>query len=468
MDFFRALVGCCLFFTATSYCAADDVILRWNETLSEVLLADTAFQNPGMASRSMAMTNIAMYDALNSVAPKYQPFYTYDSIALPAGELVSAEAAAVQAGYRVLSSIYPAQQPILDASRTSILATLENPTAVDAGTRIGEAVAQTIIDRRSSDGFMDMVAYSTTDAPGHWQPDPLNPTQSVWGPEWGHITTFALPATDAFVPAEMPPLNSQAYADAFNEVKALGAKNSVVRTQEQTEIGLFWAYDRVGMGTPMRMYNKILRTVAKDQENDLTENARLFAMASSAVADAGVVAWDTKFTYDFWRPVTGIREADSDGNPATIADPTWEPLGAPGGKLDDGTEIADFTPPFPTYVSGHASFGGALFASLAEFYGTDEISFDVTSDEMPTLVRSFDRFSDAMKENGRSRVYLGIHWDFDDFVARDLGGEVASFTASNYFRPVPEPGFHAWALLMLACLTHALRSPRRREIPSSR
>ena len=212
------------------------------------------------------------------------------------------------------------------------------------------------------------------------------------------------------------------------------------------------------MGTPMRMYNKILRSVAKVQGNDLFENARLFASASTAVVDAGIVAWDTKFTYDFWRPVTGIREADADGNPATLADPTWEPLGSPGGIRDDGTVIDDFTPPFPTYVSGHASFGGALFGSLAEFYGTDEISFSVTSEEMPSVVHSFDRFSDAMKENGRSRVYLGIHWDFDDFVARDLGGEVASFVSANHFQAVPEPGFGALTLVTLSLI--ALRYRR--------
>ena len=212
----------------------------------------------------------------------------------------------------------------------------------------------------------------------------------------------------------------------------------------------------------MRMYNQVLRTVARGQGNDLSENARLFALASTAVADGGIVAWDTKFTYDFWRPVTGIREADADGNSNTDSDPTWEPLGAPGGMLDDGTLIQDFTPPFPTYVSGHATFGGALFGSLAEFYGTDDISFDVTSEEMPAMVRSFESFSDAMKENGRSRVYLGIHWDFDDFVARDLGGEVADFVAANYFQPVPEPGFSAFTLLLASGLVLGCRARRSR------
>lgn len=460
MDLMRALLGFCLCLSVTAgFSQADDVILRWNTTLTDVLQANTSLQNPGIASRSMAMTNIAMYDALNSISPTHQPFYSYATVP---SEGASGEAAAMQAGYRVLSSIYPGQQDALDASRAAILATLPASAGRDAGIQFGDSVGQAVVDRRATDGFMDAVAYAPSDAPGHWRPDPLNPNQMVWGPEWGQIETFSIPSTEGYVPAAMPALTSQAYADAFNEVKELGAKDSSVRTTEQTEIGLFWAYDRLGMGTPMRMYNKVLRSVAKDQENDLSENARLFALASTAVADAGVVAWDTKFTYDFWRPVTGIREADTDGNPETVANPMWEPLGAPGGVLEDGTLIQNFTPPFPTYVSGHASFGGALFGSLAEFYGTDNVAFDVTSEEMPAMVRTYESFSEAMKENGRSRVYLGIHWDFDDFVARDLGGEIANFVASNHFQPVPEPGFSALTSAFLLGLMLSLRSCRKK------
>jgi membrane-associated phospholipid phosphatase len=242
----------------------------------------------------------------------------------------------------------------------------------------------------------------------------------------------------------MPSLTDAAYTNAFREVKELGAKDSTIRTQEQTDIGQFWAYDRLGMGTPLRMYNRVLRTIAEGQENSLAENARLFAMASTAMADAGVTAWDSKFLYNFWRPVTGIRAADSDGNPDTVADPLWEPLGAPGGVLEDGTVIPDFTPPFPTYVSGHASFGGALFESLAEFYETDDVAFEIRSEEMPAMVRGFDSFSAAMRENGRSRVYLGIHWNFDDLFARELGQGVARVVSASYFKPVPEPGMDCY------------------------
>lgn len=456
MSYGRILAICFLCFSNANV-QADDVVLRWNSVLTEVLRADTEIQNPGMASRSMAMMNIAMYDAINSIQPTHREFYAHDDA--PAGAIP--EVAALQAGYRVLSSVYPNQHSLLDQQRELILTDLGYTDVDSTSVGFGNAIGEAVVDFRLDDGFMNMVSYTPSSGPGHWRPDPLNPSQTAWGTEWGQIRTFAIPGSDLYLPSEMPALSSQAYTDAFNEVKALGAKDSTVRTDEQTEIGLFWAYDREGMGTPMRMYNRILQTIANNEGNDLSENARLFAMASTSVADAGIVAWDTKFTYDFWRPVTGIREADSDGNSATHADPDWTPLGAPGGMLDDGTIVPDFTPPFPTYVSGHATFGGALFGAIHDFYGTDALEFEVTSDEMPGTVRSFDSLSSAMEENGRSRVYLGIHWDFDDFVARDLGGEVAGYVSSQHFQSVPEPRFTSLTFAMLALASFLVRTSRK-------
>ena len=213
------------------------------------------------------------------------------------------------------------------------------------------------------------------------------------------------------------------------------------------------------MGTPMRLYIDILDIISAQEENSLSENAKLYAVASTAIADAGIVAWDAKFKYDFWRPVSGIRQADVDGNPDTLVDPDWTPLGAPGGTHPDGSPISDFTPPFPTYVSGHASFGGALFGALEEFYGTDDISFSLQSEELPGVTRHFDTLSEAMAENGRSRVYLGIHWDFDDYMARNVGDLVAADVMQNHFAAVPEPG----AIPLLSCVLFVafrLRSSR--------
>lgn len=427
-----------------------DAIVQWNRVASDVLLADTVYPNPGMASRSMAMMNLAIYDAVNGVMPRHRQMFDHE----PAPQDASPEAAAIQAAYRVLSSIYPAQRAFIDVERTKSLSVItDGPTKLQ-GIAYGDLVGSNILSARATDGFDNSVLYIPQGGAGRWEPDPLNPAQSAWGPQWGDILPFAIESTSKIVVPPVPALSSQQYTEAFNEVMVLGSRDNSTRTTEQTEIGIFWAYDRPGMGTPMRLYNGILRTVAEDQQNSLSENARLFAMATTSVADAGIVAWESKFTNDFWRPVSGIRRADEDGNRDTIADPAWAPLGAPGGIAPDGSTIDPFTPPFPTYLSGHASFGGALFESLKNFYGTDAIFFEVSSDELPEVTRSFSSFSQASEENGRSRVYLGIHWNFDDTRAREMGANLADLVSENHFLPIPEPSGSCLAAVgLLYCVS---------------
>jgi hypothetical protein len=251
----------------------------------------------------------------------------------------------------------------------------------------------------------------------------LNPGQNALGAGWGKVSTFALESGDQFLPPHPPAMTSADYTASFNEVKSLGEKHSVTRTADQTQIGIFWAYDRPGTGTPPSLYNQIVQTIAEQEGNTVEENARLFALVNIAQADAGIASWDCKYKDDFWRPITAIRRGADDGNPDTIGDPTWEPLGAPG----NGTTISDFTPPFPAYVSGHATFGAATFQVLSQFYGTDTMSFTLTSDELPGVTRSFTSFSQAAAENARSRIYLGIHWNFDDTEGRALGAKVGDW-----------------------------------------
>ena len=195
------------------------------------------------------------------------------------------------------------------------------------------------------------------------------------------------------------------------------ALNSTTRTPDQTQTAIFWAYDRAGMGPPPVVFNQAVSEIATQHSNTTADNARLFAMTMVAQADASIAAWNSKFVADFWRPITAIREGDTDGNPLTEADTNWIPLGAPGAG-----SVPDFTPPFPAYVSGHATFGGAVFTTLANFYGTDDFDFTLTSGEMPGITRSFHSFSQASEENGRSRVYMGVHWNFDDVEGRRARG----------------------------------------------
>ncbi len=426
-----------------------DVVTGWNEIASQVLIDNVDLQNPGMSSRTMAMMNLAIHDSLamtgsfGTTGSVGQTFYQYNGIS--AATTASGTAAAASAAYTVLRSIYPDQQTSLEAKYSTAIAGIASGTARDSGIALGQSIGQSIVSRRANDGYNTMSQYQPTNLPGRWQPDPLNPSQEAWGPNWGNVQTFRIASVAPFLPSAPPPLSSQQYATSFNEVKELGAIDSATRTQEQTDIGKFWAYDRVGMGTPIRLYNQALRNIADIKNNTTEDNAKLFAKASVAMADAGIVAWNAKFEHDLWRPVTGIRQADTDGNPDTIADPNWTPLGAP--ELND----PDFTPPFPTYISGHATFGGALFASIENFYGTDSITFGLSSDELDGEIRMFDSLSEAMAENGRSRVYLGIHWDYDDTEGQLVGIDVANFISSSAFvTAVPEPGSFAFGVAAVA------------------
>ncbi len=426
---------------------ADDIVLDWNQIATEVLVTNTTFQNPGMASRTLAMLNLAMYDAVNGIHPVHEQFYSHSAPAPGA----SVEAAAIASAHKVLSGIYTSDANVLsliDTRRDNALALIPDSQAKTDGIAYGMSVGINVVDQRASDGFNASSQYMPTDPPeaGKWQPDPLNPGQEAWGPAWGQMTPFAIGST-ANIPVPAPPaLDSPAYTQAYNEVKDLGRKTGSSRTAEQTHTGLFWAYDREGMGTPMTLYNDIARKVAQDQGNDMQTNAYYFAKTFTAVADAGIVAWDSKFEYDLWRPVTGIREGDHDGNPLTAGESDWTPLGAPG-DADQG--INDFTPPFPTYLSGHATFGGALFEMLQMLYGGD-LSFTITSAELsgPEATRTYT-FSEAMADNGLSRVFLGIHWNFDDLVGRAAGQAVAQHITweSGKFALVPEPTTATLALL---------------------
>jgi len=265
--------------------------------------------------------------------------------------------------------------------------------------------------------------------------------------ETGHQFRAPLPAK----------LDSLDYATAFNEVKTLGGDGSntpTVRTAEQTQIGLYWAYDGTpSLCAPPRLYNQVTRRIAglMGTDDNVVELARLLALVHVSMADAGIAIWESKYYYQFWRPVIGIREADErtgptglgDGNAATIADPKFSPLGAPASNLTG----PNFTPPFPSYPSGHAGLGGALFQTLRRFYRTDRIAFTFISDEFngvtrdntgqvrPLVTRRFTSLSQAEEENGQSRIYLGIHWVFDKTEGIAQGRRVADYVFTHAFQP---------------------------------
>jgi membrane-associated phospholipid phosphatase len=277
------------------------------------------------------------------------------------------------------------------------------------------------------------IEFITSNRAGKWRQDPISQIPIALGAYWGHVKPFVIASGKQFRVPPPPALASREYAAAFDEVKRLGGDpptTPTARTDEQTFAGIYWAYDGMpSLCAPPRLYNQLVVTIADQMGTGFLELTRLLAMANVAMADAGIAIWESKYFYQLWRPITGIREADrgtgptgsGDGNPGTAGDPTYTPLGAPASNLSG----PDFTPPFPSYPSGHAGLGGALFEVLRRFYRTDQIAFTFVSDEYngvtvgedgePRAVhpRSFRSLSQAEEENGQSRIYLGIHWSFD-------------------------------------------------------
>jgi hypothetical protein len=489
--------------------ARAEVVLDWNSTIREVIKDVPATANPGISTRAIGMMNAAIYDVFQSFERTHQPFKVY-ATAAPGASL---EAAVARAARDILANCYPEPAAVprwTDAYNDAMLGIPAIPRQL--GEDLGAAVAAKYIHKHANDGWDTPMPYAPTPGPGRWSSDPYwmdddadsGPEQTGWGPGWGNVKPWVIESSDQFdgVLADIEPvldLTSPKYTAAYHQVLNYGAKTvwgsadmPTSRMPDQTNIGKFWAYDVPSFGPPPLLFLKNLEDLANQMGNSAADNARLFAMASVAMADAAIAAWDVKFESDFWRPVTAIHGAgtggagDADGNPDTVADPDWRPLGAPG----RGMITPDFTPPFPAYTSGHATMGAALFKSLELFYGKNEFEditgipgdkFELTSDELPGVdgVRSFERFTvpDLLAmattldpqgspegENAISRILLGIHWIFDATDGIRLGNAIAGYAAENHFRAVPEPGT---AMLVGGALAMWAAFGRRRIVVTS-
>jgi hypothetical protein len=452
-----------------------DIVQDWNDTLCTMAELVVAKHNPGVPTRAMAMMNGSIYDVFQAIDRTHVPFKV-DTFAPDA----SRDAAVSQAAYRVLSDVYPEYQTTLDSTLATQLGGIADGAAKTAGIDLGNFIAQKYMDSHQNDGWNLPDQYTPTVGPGHWSSDPLHPGQKGWGADWGSVHPWAMPSPDHFdamAPFTLADLGSQRYTEAFNEVKAYGALDSAVRTDEQTEIGHFWAYDRPGTGAPPVLFIENLIDIGNQVGNTPEDNARMFAMASIAAADAVIAAWDVKYEVDLWRPIQGIRDAANDGNPDTDPDPSWVYFGAPGDDPNRSTD--DFTPPFPAYTSGHATMGGAFFKAVELFYGTNDfgvadalIGVDPLTGEY-TLhssepgsggAREYVRFTQDGSlgpglenspegENTMSRIYLGIHWRMDQEDGQALGRAIAEYVAGNHFQAVPEPSAIMLAGLCLAGLS---------------
>jgi hypothetical protein len=409
---------------------------------------------PGRSSRAMAIVHVAMFEAVNSILGGYRSYSGVPEA--PRG--ASVDAAIAQAAHDTLVEMFPSQRAAFEQLLAEDLkqVSISDSRAKDAGLAAGRRAAAAILalrkDDKSAGADPKLGDWVTSDDPGHWRQDPIGLAPIALGAKWGEVKPFVMRSGSQFRAPAPPAMTSAEYTRAFNEVKRLGGEDSQARTDEQTEIGIYWAYDGTPtLCAPPRLYNQITTEVSKRSRN-VRELARLFALVNVAMADAGVAIWESKYHYDFWRPVTGIREADEgtgptklgDGNPRTRGDEDFAPLGAPASNLTG----PNFTPPFPAYPSGHAGFGGALFQVLRRFYGTDRVSFTFVSDELngetvgndgverPLRPRTFSSFSQAEEENGQSRIYLGIHWEFDKTEGIAQGRRVADYVFNNVFQPI--------------------------------
>jgi hypothetical protein len=401
----------------TSFCIAAsaqaDVVTDWNNHLLNAIRTNRT--TPPMASRQLATLHASIYDAVNGITRTHETYRVRGNV--PASALT--EAAAAAAAHRVMVTYYPAASATYDAAYQATLAGLGNSPNVRKGVAWGEQVAQGILAWRATDGWNAVVTPLPAAGPGDWVPTPPAFAPYLL-PQWGFVACFAMTHSAQFRPPGPPALNSEAYAIACNEVKAYGAATNSIRTPDQSQIAQFWA-DGAGTETPPGHWNSIAQDVGAALRNTMEENARLFALLNIAMADAAICAWDAKYTFHNWRPVTAIRNADQDGNPATSPDPGWSSFIG--------------TPPFPDYVSGHSTFSGSASTVLALFYGTDNISFTTGSDFLPGVLRSFTRFSAASEEAMNSRMYGGIHYRFANEDGLASGQDIGAWTFTHYLQP---------------------------------
>ena len=399
---------------------AEDPIAAWNQ-ISENAVKTAGHPLP-VTSLEFAIVHLAIYDAVESIDRRYEPYYT-----LVPGATGSLSAAAAKAGHDTLVGLFPAQSATLDADYANFLAA-NGVDPLDPATTVGAQAAANMLALRSNDGRFppNPLPFHGSTAIGHWRPTlsllPGPPPSLAPGltPWLASVKPFTMNSNSQFRVDPPPDLTSDKWAVDYNEVKTVGSLRSATRTAEQTDIGYFWA------DSGPLLWQNALRYISRKYLNDIGDTARMYALAEAALADAQIACWDSKYYYNFLRPITAIRLGDQDGNPDTVIDSSWQPL--------------INTPNFPEYPSGHADISGAISHMLQLFFASDELSFQMTTTNALAVqkTRAFTRFSQAEQEVVDARVYVGIHYRNSDTTARAQGRRVSKWVFKHYFRLVDE------------------------------
>ena len=418
-----------------------NAVIEWNANAGDAALAACIApgDDPLHEARMYAMTHIAIHDALNAIKLRSEPYAFHPRHRVPSASPEAAVAAAarntlvplIQGLPPEFNGCKPAGVASVEADYAAALAAIRNGNAKQRGIELGQAAAAAILHLRSGDGSDQPLLiddYPQGTQPGQYRFTPGTPF--VFLPAWGDVTPFVLRNSSQFLPGPPYAINSSNYTADFNEVKRLGGDGVTTpsqRTPEQTQIALFWVES-----SPLS-WNRLTRSVAMDRHVGLWDSARLFGLLNLAMADGYIGSWQAKFpVYNYWRPVTAIQMAGTDGNPATEPNLTWTPLVT--------------TPPIPDHDSGHAVEGGSAAQALKRFFGTDHISFTVCSRTLPVpaqtctgsspVLRSFSSFTQAANENGVSRILVGFHFRKAVTDGIEHGRKIADRAVNRFLEPV--------------------------------
>ena len=393
--------------------AGADAVVDWNIITGQTIpFAQRPGGSPGL---DYAMVHAAIYDAVEAYDGRFEPY----AVEIP-GATGSPAVATAKAAHDVLVNRFPALTASLDTTYHAYLAN-HGLAEDDPGVSVGQMAAAAMIALRANDGSWPAVpeVFTGGTAPGEWRPTPTA-FAAMAVPWLGSVTPFTLRSPSQFRAPPPPRLNSREYARDYNEVKAMGALFNSARTPEQTDLAYFYA------DNAFLYWNRALQGLANTYLNNIGDSARLFALCSLVGADGPITAWDSKRFYHLWRPQTAIQEGDNDGNPRTAGDPTWQSL--------------ILNPNYPDYTSGANSLSGSITRMLAHFFGTDEVTFSITSNYPLAIqkTRTYTRFSDAARDVVEARILLGIHFRFADLAARRQGRRVADWAFENVLRPLED------------------------------